>query len=84
MYVVYIIQSQQSKETYIGRTNNFKRRLLEHNSNKSFSTKNKSPWILIYCEVYRSNEDAKQREERLKYFGKALAQLKRRISKSLL
>jgi len=84
MYVVYIIQSQQTKEIYIGYTNNFKKRLFEHNSNKSFSTKNKGPWRLVYCEVYRDQTDAKQREHRLKYYGRALAQLKRRIAKSLL
>lgn len=84
MYAVYIIQNEQSKEIYIGYTNNLKRRLFEHNSNKSFSTKNKGKWILIYCEIYRSQDDAKQREDRLKYYGRALGQLKRRISKSLL
>jgi len=84
MFFVYIIQSKTTKEIYIGYTNNLKRRLLKHNKNESFSTKNKGPWILVYCEVYRSDEDAKQRENRLKYYGKALAQLKRRISKSLL
>ena len=84
MYAVYIIQNEQSKSIYIGYTNNLKRRLFEHNNNKSFSTKNKGKWILIYCEVYKSREDAKQREDKLKYYGRALGQLKRRISKSLL
>lgn len=84
MYIVYIIQSKTTKEIYIGYTVNLKRRLLKHNKNESFSTKNKGPWILVYCEAYRSIDDAKQREKRLKYYGRALAQLKRRISKSLL
>jgi putative endonuclease len=84
MYTVYIIQSESTKEIYIGYTNNLKRRLLEHNADKSYSTKNKGIWILIYAEAYRSIEDAKQREHRLKYYGRGLAQLKRRISKSLL
>ena len=84
MYVVYILQNEVTKAIYIGFTNNLKRRLFEHNSNKSFSTRNKGQWKLTYCEVYRSREDAKQREDRLKYYGRALGQLKRRISKSLL
>ena len=84
MYAVYIIQNEQSKSIYIGYTNNLKRRLFEHNSNKAFSTRNKGKWTLIYCEAYKSKEDAKQREDRLKYYGRALGQLKRRISKSLL
>ena len=84
MFAVYIIQSLTTKAIYIGFTSNLKRRLFEHNHNKSFSTKNKGPWVLIYCEIYKSKEDAKQREERLKYYGKALGQLKRRIANSLL
>ena len=50
---------------------------------KVFPLKNKGPWELIYCEVYKSYEDAKERENRLKYYGRALAQLKRRIKRSL-
>ncbi len=84
MYFVYILQSQKTKEIYIGFTNNLNRRLKEHNGNKSFSTKNKGPWILIYSEMYRSEVDAKERENRLKYYGRALAQLKRRLDKSLM
>ena len=84
MFYVYIIQSENTKQIYIGYTNNLKRRLNQHNSNISFSTKNRGPWILIYSEVYRSRKDAKTREHRLKYYGKALSQLKRRISNSFL
>ena len=83
MQFVYLIQSKTSQALYIGFTNNLKRRLTEHNENKSFSTKNKGPWELIYCEVYKSYEDAKEREDRLKYHVRALAQLKRRIKRSL-
>lgn len=83
MQFVYLIQSKASKAVYIGFTNNIKRRLLEHNRNKSFSTKEKGPWELVYCEVYKSFEDAKERESRLKYYGRALAQLKRRLKRSL-
>jgi len=84
MYVVYIIQSQSTKKIYIGFTVNLKRRLFQHNNNEGFSTKNKGPWKLIYCEAYGSREDAKARESNLKYHGKALGQLKRRMRKSFL
>jgi putative endonuclease len=80
---VYLIKSKTSKAIYIGFTNNLKRRLEEHNGDKSFSTKNKGPWELVYCEAYKSYEDAKERESRLKYYGRALAQLKRRIKRNL-
>lgn len=81
---VYIIQSKKTKALYIGETDDLNRRLAQHNGNKSFSTKDKGPWILVYAEVYKSKEDAQMREKRLKYFGMALSQLKRRIKKSLL
>ena len=83
MQVVYLIRSKTSKAIYIGFTSNLRRRLVEHNSNKSFSTKEKGPWELIYCEVYKSYDDAKERENRLKYYGRALAQIKRRIKRSM-
>ena len=43
MYEVYVLQSIKDKRTYIGYTNNFERRLSEHNSGKSKSTKYRAP-----------------------------------------
>ena len=83
MWCVYLIKSKKDKSLYIGFTNNLKRRLSEHNSGQNFSTKNKTPWELIYCEIYKSQEDAKNREESLKLHARSLSQLKKRISKSL-
>lgn len=84
MHYVYVIQSKSTYELYTGSSSNLKVRLLQHNANKSKSTKGKGPWILIYTEVYRSKDDAVTRETRLKYHGRALAQLKRRLIHSLL
>jgi putative endonuclease len=84
LYFVYIIQSKKTKAIYIGFTSDLKARLSQHNLNKSYSTKNKGPWILIYAEMYRSRKDAKERETRIKYFGNAYSQLKRRIKRSFL
>lgn len=83
-WTVYIIQSTKTGEIYIGYTNKLKRRLNQHNVGKSFSTKTKGPWVLIYAETYRSREDAKIREQRLKRHAKALGQLKGRIKNSIL
>lgn len=83
MYYVYVLFSVNNKVLYIGYTNNIKRRLVEHNTNKSFSTKNQGRWVLVYCEMYRSKEDAVKREHRLKYYGQALYRLKERIGGSL-
>ena len=81
MLYVYVLKNE-SGELYYGCTKNLKKRFFEHNSNRSFSTKNKQ-WKLIYYEAYLSEEDAWEREKQLKQYGQALAQLKRRIKKSL-
>ena len=83
MWWVYLIKSKKDKSLYMGLTGNLQRRLQEHNSGNTFSTKNKGPWEFIYGEVYKSLEDAKRREDNLKLHKKALAQLKKRISESL-
>ena len=83
MFYVYIIQSKSTKEIYIGFTPDLRARMIKHNSNKVFSTKNKGTWELIYYESYISEEDAREREKQLKYYGKALGQLKRRIRRCL-
>jgi putative endonuclease len=84
MFYVYIIKSRKTGDIYIGFTNNLKRRIEEHNKEKSISTKSNTPWELIYFEGYKSEKDAILREKGLKYFGRALGQLKRRIKNSLL
>ncbi len=82
MYYVYLLQNEKS-EIYYGSTNDLRRRLKEHQAGKSFSTRGHC-WELIYYEAYRDEQDAREREERLKYHGQALAQLKRRIKHSLI
>lgn len=62
MYFVYIIQSLKDKKTYIGYSNNFERRLKEHNSGKSKSTKNRRPFQLLFTEQFQAEQEAKKRE----------------------
>jgi len=83
MWWIYLIQSKRDKSIYIGLTKNIKRRLREHNSGQTFSTRKKRPWELIYCEIYKSSKDAERREKALKLHARALAQLKKRIYYSL-
>lgn len=83
MYYVYILKSEVRKLLYIGFTDNFNRRLQEHNDGKSFTTKKYRPWELVYLEGYRCKEDATDREKKLKQFGKVYSQLKRRIRSSI-
>ena len=79
MYSVYVIQHNATKDIYIGRTNNLRRRLREHNASQQKATKrNDGEWILIYAEAYRSKEDAVKRELRLKQHGRAKQELLKR------
>ena len=83
MYYLYILKSLTDEKLYIGSTNDLKRRLSEHNSGLNRSTKARRPFELRYYESYTSEHDARKREYSLKKDGKALGQLKRRISESL-
>lgn len=42
--------------------------MAEHNSNQTVSTKNKGPWIIVFCQSYSNATKAKQIELRLKRF----------------
>jgi len=79
MFYVYILKSQRDNKLYTGSTNNLRRRLLEHNKKRVYSTKHRAPFYLIYYEAYLSEKDARRREKSLKLRGNVLAQLKRRL-----
>ena len=84
MFCVYVIQHNQTKEIYIGKTNNLRRRFNEHNSGKQKATLRKTgKWIPVYIEIYRSKKDADRREKALKQHGSNKRWLKDRIRNSL-
>ena len=85
MRTIYVIQHTITKQIYIGKSDNIKRRLYEHNSGKQKATHRKDgSWILIYAEVYRSAKDADEREKLLKQHGSNKHWLKNRIKHSML
>lgn len=47
MFTVYILKSLKDKGLYVGRTNNFERRLAEHNRGSVSSTKSRRPLVLL-------------------------------------
>ena len=65
MYI-YILKSKITKKSYIGMTNDIKRRLKEHNSGKHFYTKRYLPWEIIHIEEFSTVEEARKREKYLK------------------
>lgn len=65
MYFTYILYSKEFTKTYIGHTQNLEKRLIEHNSGKTKSTKPYRPWEIFYFEKYLTREKAISKE---KYF----------------
>ena len=62
MYFVYILQSLKDLRTYVGFTDNFDRRLKQHNSGLVKSTKHRIPFKVLYYEVSTTSKEAKKRE----------------------
>ncbi|MEK7624149.1 MAG: GIY-YIG nuclease family protein [Patescibacteria group bacterium] len=83
MFYVYLIRSKQDNNLYTGPTNDLRKRLSEHNKGLNRSTKHRTPFELIYYEAYKSEHDARIREQSLKLRANAFRQLKRRIHESL-
>lgn len=82
MFYVYVLKNE-SDNLYFGSTNDLKRRLTEHKTGKSYSTRG-HVWQLVYYEAYFAEKDAREREHQLKLHGQAKAKLKARIKHSLL
>jgi len=65
MYTVYVLKDD-SEKLYKGLTNNFKRRLKEHNSGETITTSKMNNLNLVYKEEYDNFEEARKRELYLK------------------
>jgi putative endonuclease len=66
MFIVYALKSEKDGRIYVGFTQDLSRRLKEHNSGKTRSTKAWLPWNVIYTEEVDSREKARAREIYLK------------------
>ena len=81
MYYVYYLVNER-EESYIGYSDNLKRRISEHNAGQNKSTRGHR-WRLVYYEAYLNQEDAQVRERALKLRGQAKRHLKERIGRSI-
>jgi putative endonuclease len=66
MFYTYVTKSLKDGTTYIGSTENLKRRIDEHNKGKTKSIKHKLPVQLVYYEAYLTKKQARKREIELK------------------
>ncbi|HUX61590.1 MAG TPA: GIY-YIG nuclease family protein [Ignavibacteriaceae bacterium] len=65
-FYTYILFSQTANKYYIGSTSNIVRRLNEHNSKQSASTKAGVPWKLMFTKEFVLKSDAIKLEYKLK------------------
>jgi putative endonuclease len=70
MYYVYIIESVSSGIFYKGSTENYEKRLEEHNAGWNQFTRGKGPWKLIFVQEFDDKRDALIQEKKLKRCNK--------------
>ena len=67
LYYVYMLKSKSMKPiTYVGYTNNLKKRISLHNSGKGAKFTRGRQWVLIYKEKFKSKKEAISREYYIK------------------
>ena len=79
-YAVYLIAASVKNKTisYVGYTNNIKKRIKLHNSGKGAKFTKGKKWRLIYSKKYRSKIEAMKEEYKLKKNYKLRKAIKKR------
>lgn len=67
-YYFYILWNEKDDRYYTGSTNNLKRRLKEHRSGKTRTTRILKTDKLVYFEEYDSETEARLREKKIKLY----------------
>lgn len=62
MYYIYVLYSSKFNKFYTGFSQDIKKKLKEHNSGKTKSTKAFIPWKVIYTEECNSRIEALQKK----------------------
>jgi putative endonuclease len=68
-YFLYFIQSKKDQEYYIGISKNLEQRLSQHSAGKTFSTRSRKPFKLVYTEQLTRLAEARKREKFLKSYA---------------
>jgi len=79
MFYTYVLQSLTDNFTYIGSTEDLKKRFKEHNSGKTKSIKHRLPFKLVYYEAYETKYLSRKREIELKKNSSKKEELFKRI-----
>ena len=80
-YFVYILKSTKNTKikTYVGYTNNLKRRLILHNKGKGAKSTRGRNWKIIYSEKFPTKSKAISREYYIKKNRKFRNQIKKKF-----
>ena len=83
-YFVYLIISKKSDKpvSYVGYTNNLKKRIIEHNSSKGAKFTRGRKWKLAYSKRYLSKSIAMREEYKLKKNIKLRNKIKLKFKKN--
>lgn len=68
MYYLYILKNTDTGRFYIGSTNDLERRLKQHISGKTRTTRILKTDTLVYTEMYNTALEARSREKKLKSY----------------
>jgi putative endonuclease len=69
MFYIYILRSKLTQRYYVGSTEIVEKRLQEHNTGKSKSTRAGIPWELIHTESFSTRAEAVRQEQKIKARG---------------
>lgn len=67
-WFLYTLKSQKGNGLYVGISQDSEKRLSQHNAGKTFSTRSRRPFTLVYQEEHPTSESARQREKYLKSY----------------
>jgi putative endonuclease len=70
MYYVYILESLSNGDYYKESTENYLKRVEEHNRGESKFTRSKMPWRLVFVQIFESKTQALIQERKLKRCNK--------------
>jgi len=65
-FCTYVLRSQTTGRFYVGHTENLRKRIFEHNNNRTWSIKNRGPWELYHAETFETRSEASARERQIK------------------
>ena len=75
-WFVYAIVSLKNRQIYVGMSQNIERRIIEHNSGHTKSTRAYIPWELFFTENANGSKQARSRE---KYWKSGIGKEKLKI-----